>query len=122
MRTSSKKSSDVSCAFMPSFSRLRPRVKPGRFDSTRNNVTPLAPAVGVGLGREHDDVAELAVRDEDLLAVDHEFVALAPRLRAHGLEVAARMRLGHAERTDRLAPTIFGSQWRFCSSVPNERM
>ena len=103
-RTSSKNSSDVSCAFMPSFSRLRPRVKPGRFDSTRNSVTPLAPALGIGLGRQHDDVAELAVGDEDLLAVDDEIVAVATRLRAHRLEIAAGVRLGHAERADRLAP------------------
>jgi hypothetical protein len=62
-------------------------VKPGRFDSTRNN----------------DDVTELAVRDEDFLPVDHKIVAVAARLRADGLEVAAGMRLRHAKRADSLA-------------------
>ena len=66
-------------------------------------MTPLRPRAGIGLGREHDDVAELAVGDEDFLAVDDEFIAVAHRLRPHRFEVAARMRFGHAERADRLA-------------------
>src|ERR1700758_4971607 len=44
IRTLSKNNSDVSCAFMPSFSRFRPRLKPGRSLSTMNRVTPFAPA------------------------------------------------------------------------------
>ncbi len=43
-RTSSKKSSEVSCAFMPSLCRFLPRRNPGRLVSTRNSVTPLLPA------------------------------------------------------------------------------
>src|SRR3546814_8114788 len=58
--------------------------------------------LAVGLGREHDHVAKLAVRDEDLLPVDDELVAVAHRLRAHRLQIAAGMGFGHAERADRL--------------------
>ena len=43
-RRSSKNSSEVSCAFMPTLCRFFPRRKPGRLVSTRNSVTPLAPA------------------------------------------------------------------------------
>ena len=61
--------------------------------------------VAVGLGREHDEIAELAVGDEDLLAVDDEVVAIANRAGADRLEVAAGMRLRHAERADGFAAT-----------------
>ena len=44
-RRSSKKSSDVSCPFMPILCRFLPRRKPGRWVSTRNSVTPFAPAL-----------------------------------------------------------------------------
>ena len=45
-RTSLKKSSDVSCAFMPIFSRLRPRLKPSVPVSTAISDVPLAPSFG----------------------------------------------------------------------------
>ena len=64
---------------------------------------PLAPALEFGLGGEDDEITELAVGDEDLLAIDDEIVAVANCLRAHRFEVAARVRFGHAERADRLA-------------------
>ncbi len=45
-RTLSKNSSEVSCAFMPIFSRLRPRLKPGVVVSTAISEVPLAPSLG----------------------------------------------------------------------------
>ena len=75
----------------------------------------------VRLGRKHDDVAKLAVRDEDLLAVDHVFVARAPGLGANGLEVATGMRLGHAERTDRLALDHFWQPVAFLFFGPERK-
>src|SRR3546814_6026511 len=48
--------------------------------------------LAVGLGREHDNVAKLPVRDEDFLAVDHELVAVAHRLRAHRLQIRSEER------------------------------
>ena len=43
-RRSSKNSSEVSCPFMPSLRSFLPRRKPGSWVSTKNSVTPLAPA------------------------------------------------------------------------------
>ncbi|MDT4822035.1 hypothetical protein FQZ97_552290 [compost metagenome] len=45
-RTSLKNSSDVSCAFRPSFFRRLPFSKPGMPRSTRNRLVPFAPAAG----------------------------------------------------------------------------
>ena len=45
-RTSSKNSSEVSCACRPIFSRLRPLVKPGVPASTQIRMMPLRPAAG----------------------------------------------------------------------------
>ncbi len=46
-RTSSKNSSDVSCASSPTLSRLRPRAKPSASSvSTTISEVPLAPALG----------------------------------------------------------------------------
>jgi hypothetical protein len=57
--------------------------------------------MAVGLGRQYDEVAKLAVGNEDLLAVDDEIVAVAGSAGPDRLEVAAGMRLGHTERSDR---------------------
>ena len=57
----------------------------------------------IGLGREHDQIAQLAVGDEDFLAIDDEFVAIAHRAGTDVFEVGARMRFGHAERADDFA-------------------
>ena len=89
---------------MPSFSRLRPREKPGRLDSTRNSVTPLArrrwsrswwPARSTSQSwpLEMNTFWPLMTKSSPSRT----------RLRAHRLQVAAGMRLGHAERADRLA-------------------
>ena len=103
MRTSSKNSSEVSCAFIPIFSRLRPRLKPGPVALDNEQRHALGAGTDVGLGREHDKIAELTVRDKDLLAVDDEIIAVANRAGPDRLEVAAGMRFGHSERTDGFA-------------------
>src|SRR5271166_6602392 len=54
-----------------------------------------------------DSLANGSNRDEDLLTVDDEPVAVAFGMGADGLEVAAGVRLRHAERADRLAPDHF---------------
>jgi hypothetical protein len=76
-RRSSKNSSEVSWAFMPILSRLRPRLKPGRLVSTRTRDSALRALGRVGLGDHDHQVGVLAVGDEGLLAVEHEFVAVA---------------------------------------------
>ena len=107
MRTSSKNSSDVSCAFIPSFSRLRPRVNPGRFDSTRKSVTPLAPAA------ESVFVASTMTSQSWPLEMKTFWPLItysSPSRRAcvrMALRSLPGVRLGHAERTDRLAPDHF---------------
>ena len=45
-RTSSKNSSEVSWAFMPTFFSNRPLLKPGVSASTRIRLVPLAPPAG----------------------------------------------------------------------------
>ena len=45
-RTSVKNSSEVSWACMPSFSRFRPRLKPGISRSTMSRLMPRCPAAG----------------------------------------------------------------------------
>ena len=64
--------------------------------------------MAVGLGRQHDEVAKLAVGNEDLLAVDDKIVAVAHCAGPDRLEVAASMRLGHAERADRFTRDHLG--------------
>ncbi len=62
---------------------------------------------GVGLGRQHHHVAQLAVGDEHLLAVDDVVAAVAGGAGADVLQVGAGVRLGHAERADGLAGDHF---------------
>ena len=120
--TSSKKSSDVSCAFIPSFSRLRPLVNPGRFDSTRKRVTPLAPAA------ESVFVASTMTSQSWPLEMKTFWpliTYLSPTRRA-----CVRMALRSLPACGSVMPsepiasplTIFGSHRRFWSSVPNDRM
>ncbi len=63
----------------------------------------LGAGAAVGLGRQHDEIAELAIRDENLLAVDHEIIAIANGAGPDRLEVAARMRFRHPKRANRFA-------------------
>src|ERR1700722_6212356 len=76
------------------------------FDKEQRDA--LGARLAVGFCSQHQDVAELAVRDEHLLAVDDVTVAVAGRARPDRLEIAPRMRLGHAERTDGLAAHHLG--------------
>ena len=80
------------------------------------------PGAGLGLGRDDDDVGELTVRDEDLLAVQHPVVAVADAT------VSMRCRSLPPRGSDiAIAPiaspkAISGSHFNFCSSVPYSRM
>src|SRR5712664_1440388 len=56
----------------------------------------LGARAAVGFGREHDEIAELAVRDENFLAVDNEIVSVANGAVPERLEVPPRMGLRHA--------------------------
>ena len=49
------------------------------------------------------EIAHLAVRDEGLLARDHEFVAVAHGAGADALQVAAGAGFGHGDRADGFA-------------------
>ena len=55
------------------------RGRSGTIDVLRS----LCAGAGISLGRQHDNVAELSVGDENLLAVDHELVAIPPRQDAY---------------------------------------
>ncbi len=102
-RTLSKNSSDVSCAFMPSFSRLRPRLKPARSRSTRMSDVPLAPAGWIGLGDDDDEVGVLAVGDEGLRAVEDDLVARADGGGLDALQVGTGAGFGHGDGRDDFA-------------------
>ena len=82
-------------------------MNPGRFELDEEEGHAARAGGRIRLRRQNDDVAELAVRDEDLLTVDQIVIAVAPGLGAYSLEIAARVGLGHAKRTDRLAPNHF---------------
>src|SRR5882757_2764034 len=58
---------------------------------------PLGTRATVGFGREHDEIAELTIRDENLLTVDDKIVAIANSTCPDRLQVAARVRFRHAE-------------------------
>jgi NAD(P)-dependent dehydrogenase (short-subunit alcohol dehydrogenase family) len=89
-RTLLKKSSDVSCALVPSFFRLRPRSKPGRSASTTMRLMPLAPWLRIGLAGHEEEIGRLAVGDEGLLAGDDDIVvAVADRGRTDRLQIGA---------------------------------
>ena len=65
-------------------------------------------AVGLGFGGQHDHIAQLAVGDEYFLAVDHVFVCAAHGAGVDVAQVAAGMRLGHAQSADHLARDHLG--------------
>ena len=65
------------------------------------------PACGFGLGGKHDHIAQLAVRDEHFLATDHVAVGAAHGTGVDVAQIAAGMRLGHAEGADGLASHHF---------------
>src|SRR6266851_200111 len=106
-RTLSKNSSDVSCAFMPIFSRLRPRLKPSVVVSTAISDVPLAPSLGSVLDHDHQ-VGELAVADEGLGAVDHPVIAVHHRAGLDRLQVRAGAGLGHGDGGYELAGAGLG--------------
>lgn len=68
-----------------------------------NETHALRASGGVCLAGEHDEVADLAVRDIGFLPIDHVMVAVAKRTRSQLLQVAAAVRLGEAKRSDQLA-------------------
>ncbi len=108
-RTSSKKSSEVSCAFRPILSSLRPRRKPSALSVSTHQqrhalgaFAALAPVAGV-LQTTMIRLAFCAVGDEGLGAVQHVVIAVAARGRAHALQVAAGAGFGHRDRADQFA-------------------
>ena len=106
--TLSKKSSAVSCALSPIFSRLRPRSKPVHAALDDEQADALVAGLGVG-PRDHDhEVGEDPVADEGLGAVEDVVVALVDGGGADALQVAARTGLGHRDRGDDLAGDAAG--------------
>ena len=93
----------MSCALSPSFSSRRPRSKSRPVGLDDDHAHALRARLRIGLAREHDDVAELPVRDIGLLPVDHVVVAVAQRSRPHRLQVAAAAGLGQPDGADDLA-------------------
>jgi hypothetical protein len=59
--------------------------------------------IGRRLGHDDHQVGVLAIRNERLLAIQHVFVAVPHRRRAHAGEVGAGARLAHRDRRDHLA-------------------
>ena len=103
-RTSSKNSSAVSCAFMPILSRLRPRSKPFMPRSTTSRLKPRPPlGLRVGLGDHDHEVAQDAVGDERLGAVEDPVVAVLLGVRLQPLQVRPGAGLRHGDRGDDLA-------------------
>ena len=64
---------------------------------------PLAPAFGIGLGDDDDQIGVLAVGDEGLGAVEHVAVAGFLGRGAHALQVGAGAGLGHGDGADHFA-------------------
>ena len=103
----------------PTFSRMRPTRKPcdvARLDHQQRDAAGAGR--GVGLGDHHDQVREVAVRDEGLRAVDHVVVAVAHGAGADALQVGAGAGLRHRDGADHLAAGELRQVARFCSSVP----
>ncbi len=84
-----------------------PAAKAGQVRVHQQQAHALGAARGVGLGGQHQQVAQLAVGDEDLLAVDAVArtvgAVLALGARAHARDIAARAGLGHADGANDLA-------------------
>src|ERR1700691_4745337 len=81
---------------------------------------PHAPRAALRRGPGDDDheVTHLAVRDEGLLARDHEVVALALGSRADTLKIAAGAGFGHRDGAYRLAGDHSRQHFFFCSGPP----
>ena len=85
MRASSKTSSAVPLAQMPSLSSTRPTEKPLVFSrSTMKELMPLVAGGLVGHRRDNRVAGHVAVGDELLLAVEHPLVAVQDGGGAHG--------------------------------------
>ena len=69
---------------------------------------PRGPALGIGLGVDHQHVGAGPVGDPELGAVEHVAVALLLGLQLHRHHVGAGARLRHGERADVLARDQLG--------------
>ena len=118
MRMSSKKSSEVSAACWPTFSRLRPRVKPGVRVSTRNSDTPREPAprsvVAASTTRSACCPLEMKIF-EPFTTYSSPSRRATVRMFFRSLPAPGSV-MPMAATTS--PDTIFGSQYCFCSSVP----
>ena len=74
--------------------------------------------VGVGAHVQLTPVGAVPERRPDLLAVDHEVVAVAHGAGAQRREIGAGFRLRHALTPDVVGAHHPGEQRRFCASVP----
>ncbi len=93
----------MSCACWPSFSRLRPRSKPGVPPSTTMQADAAVLERRVGLHRGDHELGVDPVGDERLRTVDDVDVALAQRAGAHARKVGADAGLGHRDGREQLA-------------------
>ncbi len=100
---SSKNSSAVSCAWLPTFFSLRPRRKPGVVGIDQEQRDALGAEFGCGLGREQDQIGDDAVGDEDFRPVDAVAVAVALGMGANAGEIAAGIGFGQPDRGNGLA-------------------
>ena len=103
-RTSLKNSSEVSSAFSPILSSLRPRAEARRLVGLDHHQRDaLGAARRVGLGDDDDQIGVLAVGDEGLRAVEHVVVAALLGRACDALQVGAGAGLGHGDGADQLA-------------------
>ena len=105
---SANTSSPVSEPRMPSLSSFGAVEKPLKPFSTINAVMPREPAVGIGLGVDHDRLGQRTVGDPHLRTVEHIAIAAPGGARAHRHDVRAGIRLRHGERADMLAGDQLG--------------
>ena len=131
-------SSHVSDARQPSLSSFFPARKPGIGDERRlmadargggalgvvrllgedERADALRALRRIGNGRDDEDLANAAMRDESLHAIQHVAVAVTHRGAARPAGIAARLRLGEAETAHDFPVARNGTYFRFCSSVP----
>ncbi len=95
MRQSSRTTSAVCEARMPSLDSFLPWVRPGVPLPTTKEAWPRVPRLGVDGGDDDVDVGDAAVGDEDLGPVEDPLVTVALGGRLQALDVGARLRLGH---------------------------
>ena len=82
---------------------VAPALEAGAVGLDQHQRDALGAGRRVGLGGDDDEIGQLAVGDEGLLAVDDQLVALAQRRGADRLQVAAGAGLGHGDGGDHLA-------------------